>query len=348
MISVPENELLAEFRQLRDRVLWWSLGLLILLVPLAWWWATGISRPIRRLSDAVTNVDQADFVMNLPAVRNKDEVGVLTHALERMSDSLQRYIAELASATAARQKLESELDIARRIQMDLVPGGGELAVNVGEDSLYACLKPARAVGGDLYEMLALDDGRYFVAVGDVSDKGMPAALFMSRAVALAKMLAPRADSPATLLAELNHELVKGNDSCMFITLICGFYAPKTGELIFSSAGHNPPVLIRNNNAQFVELDSGTAVGVFEGIDYFNQRLLLSSGDQLCVYTDGITEAFNAQREEFSERRLISTLNSDAPNSTVKDRGEHVLEAVHAFAAGEAQSDDITLMILGKR
>ncbi|UTF60294.1 SpoIIE family protein phosphatase [Gilvimarinus sp. DA14] len=340
VIAVPEVELLADFRALRDQVLLVSLVLLILLVPLVWWLASGITRPIRELYAAIAEADETGTKLELPPARSNDEVGALNTALHH-------YIDDLAQATAARQKLESELDIARRIQMDLVPGGGELTVSVGGDSLYACLKPARAVGGDLYEMLALQDGRYFIAVGDVSDKGMPAALFMSRAVALAKMLAPRAASPAVLLSELNHELVKGNDSCMFITLFCGFYSPATGELVFASAGHNPPVIIRGAQAEFVSLDSGAAIGVFDGGDYHNQSLVLGSGEQLCVYTDGITEAFNANKEEFSEERLISTLIEEGAESSVRTRGEHILAAVHAFAAGAVQSDDITLMILGR-
>ncbi|MDO3383060.1 SpoIIE family protein phosphatase [Gilvimarinus algae] len=346
VIAVPEHELMAEFSGIRRQVLLYAFVLLIPLVPFAWWLASRLTRSIRELHAAVEAVDRESFELTLPPVRGNDEVGALNLALGAMSDALRHYIADLEVATQARQKLESELDIARRIQMDLVPGGGELAASIGRDQLYACLRPARAVGGDLYEMQALDDGRYFLAVGDVSDKGMPAALFMSRAVALAKMLAPAAGSAAALLEALNTELVKGNESCMFITLFCGFYEPETGTLQFSCAGHNPPVYIGDDGPQLLELDSGTALGVFEGVIYHDQQMTLASGEELCVYTDGITEAFNTRREEFSEQRLLGVLSSaESEQGSARGHGESILQAVTAFAAGAAQSDDITLMIL---
>lgn len=341
IIAVPEDELLADFSSIRNRILFISFLLLTLLVPLSWWFANRVSTPIRELHAAIDNSESEPFDLELPPAIGNDEVSALNHALRD-------YIADLKAATTARQKLENELDIARRIQMELVPGGGELTVNLGKDQLYAHLIPARAVGGDLYEMLALDDGRYFLAVGDVSDKGMPAALFMSRTVALMKMLAPRADSAAEILAELNNELVKGNDSCMFITLFCGYYQPDTGELEFSSAGHNPPVLVGTSGAKFIELDSGPALGVFEDVSFQTQHLQIDHGELLCIYTDGITEAFNSLREEFSDARLLATLGAQSSDCSAASSGKELLDAVRQFAAETAQSDDITLLILNRQ
>lgn len=340
IIAVPEDELLVEFSSIRNRILFISFLLLTLLVPLSWWFATRVSDPIRELHAAIDNSESEPFDLELPPARGNDEVSALNHALRD-------YITDLKTATAARQKLESELDIARRIQMELVPGGGELTVSVGEDQLYAHLIPARAVGGDLYEMLALEDGRYFIAVGDVSDKGMPAALFMSRTVALMKMLAPRASSAADILAELNNELVKGNDSCMFITLFCGFYQPETGELEFSSAGHNPPVLAGPSGTKFLELESGPALGVFDDVGFTSQHLQLQQGELICIYTDGITEAFNSLREEFSDERLLEALENPSSSDSATKHGEELLSKVRAFVAEAAQSDDITLLILNR-
>lgn len=341
IIAVPESELLIEFADIRSRILLLSFLLLILLVPMAWWLANRVSQPIRELHAAIDNSEAEPFELELPPARGNDEISALNHAL-------QDYIADLKAATTARQKLENELDIARRIQMELVPGGGELTVSIGNDQLYAHLIPARAVGGDLYEMLALEDGRYFIAVGDVSDKGMPAALFMSRTVALMKMLAPRASSAAEILSELNNELVKGNDSCMFITLFCGFYQPETGDLEFSSAGHNPPVLVSTSGAKFLELESGPALGVFDDMSFQSQHLQIAHGESLCVYTDGITEAFNALREEFSDERLLETLATQGNDWSAAKSGEDLLQAVRKFAAEAAQSDDITLLILNRQ
>lgn len=340
IIAVPENELLAEFSAVRNRILFISFLLLTLLVPLSWWFANRVSTPIRELHAAIDNSESEPFDLELPPARGNDEIGALNHALRD-------YITDLKTATTARQKLENELDIARRIQMELVPGGGELTVSVGQDQLYAHLIPARAVGGDLYEMLALEDGRYFIAVGDVSDKGMPAALFMSRTVALMKMLAPRANSAADILAELNNELVKGNDSCMFITLFCGYYQPDTGELEFSSAGHNPPVLAGPSGTRFLELESGPALGVFEDVGFTSQHLQLQQKELICIYTDGITEAFNSLREEFSDERLLEALENPKSSDSATTQGEELLSRVREFVAEAPQSDDITLLILNR-
>lgn len=345
VIAVPKREYLSELGTIRNRILLASFLLLTLLVPLAWWMANRISRPIRELHDAISEVNRETFSLQLPPARGRDEVHALNHALRDMSDTLQLHIADLKAATAARQKFESEMDIARRIQMDFVPGNGELSTTLGTDPLYACLKPAKAVGGDLYQLIELKDGRYFIAIGDVSDKGAPAALYMSKTAGLIRMLAPGATSAGSFLAQLNNELSLDNDSCMFVTLFCGYYHAESGELQYATAGHNPPLRLQNHQAECLPVESGVPLGIFEGGEYMDQSLTLEPGMELCLYTDGITEAFDPQRHEFSEERLIETVRALDMEIPVKAHGEAILEAVQQFAAGSDQSDDITLVIL---
>lgn len=348
LIGVPRDEFLSELGGMRNKILLYSFFVMILIVPLAWLMANRISRPLRELHDSVSRVDRETFSLQLPPLRGRDEVRELNLALRDMSETLQLHIADLKEATAARQKFESEMDIARHIQMDFVPGSGELSTTLGQDPFYARLKPARAVGGDLYQMFELSDGRYFVAIGDVSDKGAPAALYMSKTVGLIRMLAPEAVSAAALLDQLNTELARDNESCMFVTLFCGYYDPTSGKLQYASAGHNPPVLVRNGKAEFLAVNSGMALGVFEGMGFTDQYLDMANGTELYLYTDGITEAFDADCNEFSEERLLHTVQSLKPEMSARDHGEAILDRVHTFAAGANQSDDITLVILRRR
>lgn len=345
LIAVPKDEFLVELRQVRDRILLYSFIILVLLVPLAWWMSSRLAGPIRELHRAISNVDKATFALELPPVRSNDEIGALNRALLAMSEALQHYIEDLEVATAAKQKLESEMEIARRIQMELVPGGGEHQESLRSDDIYARLIPARAVGGDLYDVLKLNDGRYFIAVGDVSGKGMPAALFMSRAVALTKLIAPTVSSAGEFLSLLNEELVRNNDSCMFITLFCGFYDARSGSFQCACAGHNPPIILRQGSADFLELEAACALGVFEESDFPNQTIELTSGEEICIYTDGITEAFNEAKEEFTDQRLMDLLSGDQRPLSAQERAKTVLQAVEQFSDGCPQSDDITLVVL---
>ncbi|EAR08447.1 serine phosphatase [Reinekea sp. MED297] len=348
LIAVPKDEFLVELRQTRNRILFYSFTILALLVPMAWVLSNRLAGPIRELYAAVSKVDKQTFELELPPVRSNDEIGALNRALLAMSEALQHYIVDLEAATVAKQKLESEMEIARRIQMELVPGGGELEKTNNHGEIYAHLIPARAVGGDLYEVLKLADGRYFIAVGDVSGKGMPAALFMSRAVALTKMMAPTAPSAGAFLSRLNDELVKNNESCMFITMLCGFYDAQTGKFQCANAGHNPPVLTKEQSSEFLHLESGSALGVFEDNEFPDQTIALESKQQLFIYTDGITEAFDMEQREFSDERLLAALSDDNVQPSAPEQATSVIRDVEAFAAGAPQSDDITVVVMRRR
>ncbi len=344
-ILVPEAELVVQLREVQRNTMLVSLLLLLLVVPLTWVLANRVSTPLRNLHQAIEKVGEGDFKFWLPEIKSRDEVGDLNLALRTMRESLVKYIAELEAETTARERLEGELNVARNIQMSLVPGAGELADSLGEDRLYARLIPAKAVGGDLYELIALPDGKFFLAVGDVSDKGIPAALFMSRTVTLAKMLVPRCKNLARLLVDLNEELVEGNDECMFITLFCGIYDPSSGELRFACAGHNPPVLKTADATRLLEMNAGSPLGLFPGVEYVEESLSLGSETTLVMYSDGITEAFNEAREEFTDERLVGLVDDLAGTKSPVELGEDILAAVDAFAGSAPQSDDITLMVL---
>lgn len=345
IITIPEAELLTDFSQIKYRTILVSIILLLLIIPVSWLFANRISKPLTEVHKSILDVGSGDFNFKLPSINSKDEVGDLVTALTTMRNSLKDHIAQLANETATRERLESELNIARKIQMGMVPGSGKLSASLSNYNINAKLHPARAVGGDLYIVTTLPNGDYFIAVGDVSDKGVPAALFMSRAVSLAKILVPKSQSLSQVLGELNNELSKENDECMFITFICAIITPHSETIHYACAGHNPPAIIkRNGNPEYIDLESGTPLGLFPDAQYTESTMNLKKGERLVIYTDGITEAFNSQKEEFSEERLLKILK-DGDSSSIESLSKSVLDEVKLFAGKEPQSDDITLLIL---
>jgi sigma-B regulation protein RsbU (phosphoserine phosphatase) len=181
-------------------------------------------------------------------------------------------------------------------------------------------------------------------VGDVSDKGAAAALFMAKTVTLANLLGRERIAPGELLARLNRELCHDNDSCMFVTAICGVLDPASGEVTYANAGHNPPLLCSpGNHVRYLEVPPGTALGVFEEADYASSRIALAPGESLLLYTDGVTEAVNDTQELFGEERLESLPLGLFDTSRAMVEG--IVRAVEEFAEGVEQADDITVLAL---
>ncbi len=343
-LAMPEAMIYAGARQAFARVL--ALGLLALLalavVTLAV--TRRILAPLGTLASRAEEVARGALAFELPPARFPDEVGRLTHAFDRMRTELALHIAELTRNAREQQRLASELDIAHQIQTALLPGEHYLDAHCETFELHALLRPARAVGGDLYSYFMLNERRFCVMVGDVSDKGIPAALFMARTITLAKALAPRARTPQHLLSMLNVELCRNNDSCMFVSLLCGMLDTFTGELVMASAGHEPPVLCDADGARLVELDTGAALGLDDEAAYPARRLRLQPGQTLLLYTDGITEATDTNRAMFGPERMLASL-ARSPSRSAADLAGGLLAEVDRYAEGAGQADDITVLAL---
>jgi len=303
-----------------------------------------IVMPLGVLTDRAEQVARGALDFELPATREHDEVGRLTHAFDRMRRELAKHIAELTHVAREQQRLASELEIAHQIQTALLPGPHYLDARCSNFELHAALQPARTVGGDLYTYFMLHDQRFCIMVGDVSDKGIPAALFMARAITLAKALAPRAQSPQQLLHALNVELCRNNDGCMFVSLLCGFLDTVRGTLILSSAGHEPPVRWGNEAPHLLPLETGPVLGLDEEATYPVHRLRLQPGETLLMYTDGITEATNGALQLYGQERMLACLTTLAETGNDDPVGGLVSD-VERFAAGHGQADDITVLAL---
>ena len=244
-----------------------------------------------------------------------------------------------------KERMEEELNIGREIQMSMLPLVFPPFPERTEFSIYAALEPAREVGGDFYDFFFVDDGKLCICIGDVSGKGVPSALFMAVTKTLIKSRATDDHSTASILTHVNTEISKDNNSCMFVTIFLGILDIRTGSLVFSNAGHNPPYL-RRANGEIQRLDSrhGPVVGAMGGMTYGEDVTVLDTGDLLLMYTDGVTEEMNSDDQLFTEARLVDMIERttlDEVESVVK----HTIAAVHDFKGETEQSDDITLLAL---
>ncbi|MCA1743439.1 MAG: SpoIIE family protein phosphatase [Desulfovibrionales bacterium] len=278
-------------------------------------------------------------------VRYHDEVGALAGSFIFMRQELRKNVLKLLDTTAAKERYESELNLAREIQMSMLPQKlPSFTGDVGVD-LFAYLEPAREVGGDLYDYFMLDEDHLCFTVGDVSDKGMPASLYMAIARTLVQSHSAKETSPATIMTRVNNGLSKDNPKSMFVTMIIGILNIRTGKLRYANAGHNLPIVMRKNGeSSFVKGISGPVAGAVEGIDYKELSIDLKPGDGLFLYTDGITEAMNKSQELFSDERLLEHAKMDK-DSNSRDFVRDIGDSVFKFSDGAPQSDDITMLML---
>ena len=248
-----------------------------------------------------------------------------------------------AYAEAVKAAAEREILIAREIQMGLLPANIPAQIQGTGLDVHAALEPARHVGGDLFEVLRLDPDRVLVALGDVSGKGIPAALFMAVAMTLLRSLARHGKSLSEILRQLNDELLEQNPRGMFVTLQCLVFDLAMGRVTCASAGHHAAIRITPGQAPRPAFTStGRVLGLLPAEDISSETLELQAGDTFVLFTDGVSEAFDSNDELFGEDRLLAHLEA-SPGRTARETTLGVVEAVRRYVAGAPQSDDITVV-----
>ena len=326
----------------------WLIGLvgMLILIVVIFLLSHRMIGPLRELASATLSLGRGELDVRLPQVDTRDEIGVLAHSISVMRDNLKSYIDELTEIVAVREKTENELEIAHDIQMNMVPRDFPLFdSNMGVD-LYAHLIPARGVGGDLYDAFSLDDQSIFFTVGDVSGKGVPAALMMARTVTLIHSLANKDTEPHLILEQANDELARNNEHCMFVTLICGILNCRNGKMKYANAGHNFPIIVNGDgHSSLVECDVSMPLALMEDSRYETLEMNLTPDDKFILYSDGVTEAFNSGREQFGEERLLQSI-SQGSTRTSEYLVEEIICDVKDYAEEAEQSDDI--VVLGVR
>ena len=336
-IVCPETDIFGGFNRLTRAITVIVMIGLLLMFFIVSRIITKELKPLRQLASQTKVIASGHLDQNLPDIGRIDEIGNLAKSFGDMQHSLVTYIDELKNATAAKERFESELRIARDIQMRMVPS--TFPEYEGLD-MYAEMNPAKEVGGDLYGYV-LQGNRLHFCLGDVSGKGVPASLFMSQSARLFRMLATEGMTPVDIAVRMNNELAENNERGMFVTMFIGMLHLDTGQLDFCNCGHNPPVI----DGQFLDIKYDNApLGLWEDDPFYGETIDDIRGKQLLIYTDGLNEAENRQQELLGNQRLLE-LMTDTAGLDSRQVIDRLKEAVTQHRAGAEPNDDLTLMCI---
>lgn len=355
MASIPMSALTEQAQALTRRLIMAAVGLLLLSLVIMLVLTMRLMAPLRLLTEKAGVLAAADLgagleksplagvAQDLPLAR-KDEVGQLALSFANMAEALLDNIRRLVETTAAGQRMQGELNAARDIQIGILPAPAA-APKAEHYCAWAFLLPAKEVGGDLYDFFTAPDGRQVVVIGDVSDKGVPAALFMSMTVTLVRYAIADGLGCAEAMRKVNDLLAENNPSCMFVTLFIGLFDPETGELEYASGAHCPPFVFGGDPTRPVRKlmeTSGPLVAAMPNMEYVGRMAKLDLGECCLLYTDGVSEAMNGSLELFGEDRieaLLPGLGNLRPDEII----HKVYEAVEIHRGDSPQSDDITML-----
>lgn len=345
-IFFSRDELMARVFEL-NRIQWY-LGIagFLLLCTVVMGISRSITKPIRQLEKATRKLASGDLNAPIPSIPGNDEVARLSESFTIMISELKVYMEILKETAATKERIESELRIAHSIQMGLVPKTFPAFPDRKELQLFALLDPAREVGGDFYDFFFLDEANetLCMVIGDVSDKGIGAALFMAVTRTLLRSMARENQEPTVILSRLNDELSRDNESCMFVTLFCAAVHLPSGQCTYACAGHCPPVVIKpDGNLLRLTEAKGPVAGGMEGMLYTKGSHHFMPGDVLFLYTDGVTEAANREKELFGEERMnreLALLRTCATEELLRSLRDRLRD----FADDAEQSDDITMLV----
>ena len=357
-ISLDMTDAISEYRGFLITSLLSVLGLVVLF--------NGITVLIlrRQVSQPISNMAQATRVfrpgtdgtysadsISKVQIRSADELGALSRDIRSMQEQIVENAGNLARMAAERERIHTEMDLARDIQLSALPGSFPVFPDRQEFDLYASMTPAREVGGDFYDFFLIDDDHLALVIADVSGKGIPAALFMMTAKSLIRDQMMAGMDPAAALERVNAQLSEGNDSMMFVTVWLAVLEISTGKGIACNAGHEKPALRRaGGEYTLLQYEHDKFVGPWKKASYHNRAFELHAGDCVFVYTDGVPEAINTAEQVFGEERLTEALNQN-PDAEPEKMIRHVHDAVDRFAGEAEQFDDITMMCIrysGKR
>ena len=325
-----------------------AIGCSMLLVD------TSMVKPLNRLagftSSFVENNYRSNETISVTDLKfhSGDEIGKLYESVGKMHVDIQDYMRDLTAATAEKERISTELNVAKQIQSDLLPSAENAFSDRKEFDIYASMNPAKEVGGDFYDFFMIDDDHLGLVIGDVSGKGVPAALFMVCAKTILWGKALMGDSPKEILKTANEMLCQNNNMGMFVTVWLGIMEISTGKVIAANAGHEYPV-IRKKDGSF-ELLRDQHDFVLAGIEesrYHEYEFTVEEGGTLFLYTDGVAEAMNEENELFGTDRLLTALNRD-PTGTPRELTEQVLDDINEFTGETPQFDDITILCLKRR
>ena len=304
-------------------------------------------KPIHELADGVRDIASGNLDKKLD-IKTGDEIEHLSICFNAMTDELKTYMNNLTKVTAEKERIATELDVAKNIQTSMLPN--DFNFNRNDFEIYATMSAAKEVGGDFYDFYLIDENHLVVTIADVSGKGIPAALFMMISKTILKnfiMTMSNPDDFSAVMTLSNNQLCQNNDAMMFVTVFMGMLDIKTGKFVFVNGGHNPPLLYHKatDSYEYLKVNKNFVLGGMEDIDFSQQSIKLEQGDIIFMYTDGVTEALNKTNELYGEKRLIDCLNRSDKSLSVEELLKYVRSNVNNHVNGADQSDDITMLAL---
>ncbi len=322
-----------------------NLAALMAVMLLAVFTARHLGKPIIKLEAGVEELGKRRLNEKIN-INSNDEFQELAETFNAMGSELSNQINNLRENITHQERAKNELFIAADIQQAMLPDVSMPFPEHDEFEIYAEMHPAKEVGGDFYDFFFVDEKHLFFTIGDISGKGLSAALFMMRSLTLLRHEAKDGLPPNEILLNAGNELEHNNEPCMFFTGTCGLLNISTGEVVLSNGGHPPPYLRHEDNFKAVETKNGMIVGALtlSEKDFGITRLKLEKDDVLFFYTDGVTEAFNAKGEEYTSKRLqaaLKKLNEASPREILQG----ISESINDFTGDAPQSDDITMMTI---
>lgn len=299
--------------------------------------ASSISQPILDLTEGAEIIGGGDLSHKLK-VETGDEIETLANTFNLMIDNIK-------DITSEKERIGAELNVAKQIQASMLPCIFPPFPDKKDSfDIYALMRPAKEVGGDFYDFFMIDEKHIGVVIADVSDKGVPAALFMVIAKTLIKNQAQMGKPAEDVLKAVNEQLCENNDSMLFVTCFMGILDLDTGNFTYVNAGHNPPLWKKNNGEyEWMEVNTDCVLAIMEGIKYRPLTITMGKGDRIYMYTDGVTDAINTREEQFAEERLKDTINSIGDLELDKVL-YHIRDTVDEFSGEEPQFDDMTMLI----
>ncbi len=344
-IIIPEKEFMSDLDELnRDLLLIGIIGFVLIMI-LVIVISRRITKPLAGLAIVANKIGKGDFDTDLPAIRTRDEIGQLNKAIGSMQRELKDYIRNLQETTAAKEKIESELQIARDIQQGIIPKIFPAFPERESIDLYAILDPARDVGGDLYDFFFIDDDHLCFTIGDVSGKGVPASLFMAITRTLLRARMDTSVKVNEVIEAMNNELCLDNNNAMFVTLFLGVLNVETGHIVYCNAGHNYPFILKKDGmVEELKGTHGTPLGAMPDMIFGSSELQLDQGDTLMLYTDGVSEAIDVDEKQYTEKRIQDKLSEfkDAKPETIT---RSIINDLDIFVGEADQFDDITMLVI---
>ncbi len=340
--TIPEHKIMERPNKLRSIMLLVLICVLILISTVLYLILHYQLRPLKQLSLSASEIAKGNFNAKLPAIYTPDEIGQLRQSFEDMQHSLSSYVEELKATTASKASMESELRIASNIQMAMIPKVFPPFPDRDDIDVYGMLKPAKEVGGDLFDFFIRNE-KLFFCIGDVSGKGVPASLLMAVTRSLFRNISAHESTPDNIVTHINETMSQNNEAMMFVTLFVGVLDLPTGKLRFCNAGHNHPILI-GRNCDILPCEPNIPIGVMAGWKYKTQHAIIDPYTTLFLYTDGLTEAENTKHELFGSQRMMDVaknLEDHGVETTLKA----MYKAIHQFVGDSKQSDDLTMMAI---